>query len=116
MKYVMLIAGDEDVWANRSPEESAALYERIGQWWGEESAAGRIVGGHELQPSPTATTVRIGTDGSTSVTDGPFIEGKELIGGFGILDVADLDEALKVAASWPVPGDVLEVRPIVVRD
>ena len=116
MKYVMLIAGNEDTWDARSPEENAALYERIGAWWGTESATGRIVDGHELQPSPTATTVRIGTDGSTTVTDGPFIEGKELLGGFGILDVADLDEALKVAASWPVPGDVLEVRPIVERD
>lgn len=115
MRYMMLIAGDEDVWAGRPPAESAALYERIGRWWGEESAAGRVVGGHELQPSSTATTVRIGTDGSTTVTDGPFIEGKELVGGFGILEVADLDEALKVAASWPVPGDVLEVRPIVER-
>lgn len=115
MKYVMLIAGDEDVWAARSQEESAALYEHIGRWWGEQTAAGRIIGGHELEPSPTATTVRIALDGSTTVTDGPFIEGKELIGGFGVLDVADLDEALKVASDWPVPGDVLEVRPIVER-
>ena len=115
MKYVMLIAGNEDLWAGRSDEENAALYERIGRWWGQESAAGRIVDGHELEPSPTATTVRIALDGSTTVTDGPFIEGKELIGGFGVLDVADLDEALKVAASWPVPGDVLEIRPIVER-
>ncbi len=115
MKYMMLIAGDEDVWASRSAEESAALYERIRSWWADESASGRIVDGHELEPSPTATTVRIGMDGATTVTDGPFIEGKELVGGFGILDVRDLDEALKVAATWPVPGDVLEVRPIVER-
>jgi hypothetical protein len=115
MKYMMLIAGNEDLWAARSDAENAALYERIGRWWGEESAAGRIIDGHELEPSPTATTLRIALDGSTTVTDGPFIEGKELIGGFGILEVADLDEALKVAASWPVPGDVLEIRPIVER-
>jgi hypothetical protein len=116
MKYMMLIAGDEDAWAARSPEETTALYQRIGQWWGERSAAGVVVDGHELQPSATATTVRIAPDGSTTVTDGPFIEGKELIGGFGILEVADLDAALSVAASWPVPGDVLEIRPIVERD
>ena len=115
MKYMMLIAGDEDTWAARSREESAALYERIGRWWDEQSAAGRIVDGHELQPTPTATTVRIALDGSTTVTDGPFIEGKEALGGFGVLEVADLDEALSVAATWPVPGDVLEVRPIVER-
>jgi hypothetical protein len=115
MKYMMLIAGDEESWAARSAEENAALYERIGRWWGTESAAGRIVDGHELEPTSTATTVRIARDGSATVTDGPFIEGKEAVGGFGILDVADLDEALSVAATWPVPGDVLEVRPIVER-
>ena len=95
---------------------TAALYERIGRWWGEQSAAGIVIGGHELQPSATATTVRIAMDGSTTVTDGPFIEGKELLGGFGLLEVADLDAALAVAATWPVPGDVLEIRPIVERD
>jgi hypothetical protein len=116
MKYMMLIAGDEDAWAARPADETAALYERIGQWWGERAAAGVVVDGHELQPSATATTVRIAMDGSTSVTDGPFIEGKELLGGFGILEVTDLDAALAVAASWPVPGDVLEIRPIVERD
>jgi len=115
MKYMMLIAGNEDVWASRAPEENAALYQRIGRWWADESAAGRVIDGHELEPSPTATTVRIGPDGGTTVTDGPFIEGKELIGGYGILDVADLDAALSVAASWPVPDDVLEIRPIVER-
>ena len=116
MKYMMLIAGNEDLWASRAPEENGALYERIGRWWGEKSASGRVVGGHELEPSPTATTVRIGMDGGTTVTDGPFIEGKELVGGYAILEVADLDEALDVAGSWPVPGDVLEIRPIVERD
>ena len=116
MKYMMLIAGDEDAWAARPQEETKALYEGIGQWWGERSAAGVVVDGHELEPSSTATTVRVAMDGSTTVTDGPFIEGKELLGGFGILDVADLDQALSVAATWPVPGDVLEIRPIVQRD
>ncbi|MDQ2689608.1 MAG: YciI family protein, partial [Chloroflexota bacterium] len=75
---------------------------------------GRIVAGHELQPSSTATTVRIGPDGGATVTDGPFVEGKEVVGGFAILDVADLDEALAIASSWPVP-DTIEIRPIVER-
>jgi hypothetical protein len=116
MKYMMLIAGSEESWASRSDEENAALYERIGAWWGEQSAAGRIVEGHELEPSSTATSVRIEASGSPTITDGPFAEGKEMVGGYGILDVPDLDAALKVASEWPVPGDVLEVRPIVVRD
>lgn len=110
----MLIGGSEDGWAHMSKDEQDALYGRIGAWWGEHVAAGRIVDGHELEPASTATTVRIGRDGSTSVTDGPFIEGKEMVGGYAILDVADLDQALAVASSWPAP-DVLEVRPIVER-
>jgi hypothetical protein len=116
MKYIMLIAGSEETWSTRTDEENAALMERIGRWWGEQAAAGTIVDGHELQPSSTATTVRIGTDGGTTVTDGPFVEGKEMVGGYGILDVPDLDEALRIAATWPAVGDVLEVRPIVERD
>jgi hypothetical protein len=111
---MMLIGGSEDGWAHMSKDEQDALYGRIGAWWGEHVAAGRIVDGHELEPASTATTVRIGRDGSTSVTDGPFIEGKEMVGGYAILDVADLDQALAVASSWPAP-DVLEVRPIVER-
>lgn len=115
MKYMMLIAGSEEAWAGRSEEELHALYRRIGNWWAEQTAAGHIVEGHELQPSATATSVRIGADGGATVTDGPFLEGKEMVGGYGILDVADLDEALAVASTWPAP-DVLEIRPIVVRD
>ena len=114
MKYMMRIAGDEEYWARLSDGEREALYGRIGEWWDEQQRAGRILGGHELEPSSTATTVRIGHDGSATVTDGPFVEGKEAIGGYGILDVADLDEALGVASTWPAP-DVLEIRPIVVR-
>jgi hypothetical protein len=115
MKYMMLIAGSEEAWAGHSKEELDAIYGRIAAWWDEQSTAGRVVDGHELQPSSTATTVRIGADGSTTVTDGPYVEAKETIGGYGILDVADLDEALAVAASWPGVSDVLEIRPIVVR-
>ena len=111
MKYMMLIVGNQD-----AEETLDAGYGRILAWWNEHAAAGRIVDGHELQPSSTATTVRIGRDGSTTVTDGPFMEAKESIGGYGILDVADLDAALAVASSWPGASSTLEIRPIVVRD
>lgn len=115
MKYMMLIAGSEELWSGPDVEEREALYARIGTWWDEHAKAGRIIEGHELQPSATATTVRISPDGSTTVTDGPFIDSKEVVGGYGILDVADLDEALAVASTWPAP-DVIEVRPLVVSD
>ena len=114
MKYMMLIAGSEESWASRSHEENAALMERIGAWWGEQAAAGRIGEGYELEPSSTATTVRVDAGGNATVTDGPFVEGKEMVGGYAILEVADLDEALAVASSWP-GADTLEIRPIVQR-
>ncbi len=116
MKYMMLIVGDEADEAARPSQDLDALYGRIFAWWNEHSAAGRIVDGPELQPSATATTVRIGRDGSTAVTDGPYVDAKEALGGFAILDVADLDEALAVASSWPGASTTLEIRPIVVRD
>jgi hypothetical protein len=112
---MMLIVGDENAETEAPPPEREALYGRIFAWWNEQTEAGRIVDGHELQPSTTATTVRIGRDGSTTVTDGPYLEAKEALGGYGILDVADLDEALAVASSWPGASTTLEIRPIVVR-
>jgi hypothetical protein len=115
MKYMMLIAGSEEEAAAEDRDERAAVYERIGAWWGEQAAAGRIVEGRELQPSSTATTVRVAQDGTSSVTDGPFMEAKEMVGGYGILDVADLDEALAVASSWPGAATI-EIRPVVERD
>ena len=116
MQYLMLIGGSEDAWADRGEEETRRLMDRIGSWWREQVVAGRILEGHQLEPSSTATTVRIGQDGASTVHDGPFLEAKEAIGGYALLDVPDLDAALAVAAEWPAPGDVLEIRPIVVRD
>jgi hypothetical protein len=116
MKYMMLIAGDEERWAARGEDERRGLYERIGAWWNAEEAAGRILEGHELEPSATATTIRIDDQGRPTVTDGPFVEGKEMVGGYAILEVDDLDAALALASHWPVPGDALELRPIVQRD
>jgi hypothetical protein len=114
MKYMMLIGGEETSYVNDSEEERAAIYERLAAWWEEQEKAGRIIGGHELEPSSTATTVRIAADGKATITDGPFVEGKEMIGGYAILDVESLDEALRIASSWPSP-DTLEIRPIVQR-
>jgi hypothetical protein len=112
MKYMMLIAGSEDEEARGPAAERAAIYGRIRSWWGEHAAAGRIIEGYELQPSATATTVRVDTTGKATVTDGPFVEAKEMVGGYGILEVADLDEALAVASTWPGSA-ALEIRPIV---
>ena len=70
--------------------------------------------GYQLQPARTATTVHW-ERGKPMVTDGPFMEAKETIGGYGVLDVADLDEALAIARSFPAPSCKVEVRPVVER-
>jgi hypothetical protein len=87
------------------------MYGKIGQWWGEQVQAGHIVGGHQLQPARTATTVSR-ANGRVVVTDGPFMEAKEAIGGYGILEVPDLDAAIGIAGSWP-SGSKVEIRPVV---
>jgi hypothetical protein len=78
----------------------------------ENGAAGVIGGGEALQATTTATTIR-DVDGKDVITDGPFAETKEQLGGFYLLDAANLDEALKWAAKIPHPGSCIEVRPVV---
>ncbi len=90
-----------------------ALFEKVAQWWGQHAQAGRIVEGHQLQPGRTATTIKF-NGGKPVVTDGPFIEAKEEVGGYAIVNVPDLDSALALAKSWPIGGKV-EVRPVVER-
>ena len=115
MRYMMLIVSGEGAWDHLSEDEQRALYGRIGTWWNERAEAGEILEGHELQPAETATTVRRGPDGEVTVTDGPFVEAKETVGGYAILDVADLDAAIRLASEWPAAGS-LEIRPLVDRE
>ncbi len=113
MKYVLMFVGssdDQGAWENMSKEEREAAYEASGKWFEEHSRAGRIVGGEELQGPTSSTTVRI-KNGKAIVTDGPYIEAKEIIGGFAIVEVKDLDEALAMAKGWP--AGAVEVRPVV---
>ncbi len=111
MKYVMLIVDETGYWETLPEEKRAQAFDRIGQWWGELSQKGTIVGGHQLQPAHTATTVKV-HGGKAEVADGPL--NKEAVGGYGILDVASLDEAIAVVKTWP--GDAkLELRAVVER-
>src|SRR5438128_10733696 len=115
MKYVRLCAGtidDQERFDSMSPEERAAGMKLAEQWFEEYSRAGKIVGGEQLKGPQTATTVRF-QNGKAIVTDGPFIESKEIIGGFAIVQVKDLDEALEMAKAWRA-GPV-EVWPAVER-
>ena len=98
MKVLALIYGDESRWDSFDEKQREAVYAKY-RAFGEE-AANRIVDGAELASTRTATTVRV-RDGQTVVTDGPFAETKEALGGFYLLDCASLDEAAEVAARIP---------------
>jgi hypothetical protein len=112
MRYVMMICGPESNWEGPGAEE---LMENVGVWWEKWHAAGVIVeGGAELQPVATAKTVRRGADGKAVVTDGPYIELKDVVGGFMLLEAESIDDAIACAATWPgieAVGDQVEVRP-----
>jgi hypothetical protein len=113
MKYVLLITRGQ--WQDTAgPDEQGAIYDKIGQWWGQLASEGKMVGGHQLQPPGTATTVVI-EEGRSVLLDRPLMEAKEAIGGYGILDAADLDEAVAIARTFPVPDGKIEVRPVVER-
>jgi hypothetical protein len=112
LKYVLMFCAEGDDIGRfdaMSPEEQADQYERVGRWFAENG--GRITGGNQLAAPGLATTVRFNRDGAPLITDGPFLEGNEVIGGYAEVDVQDLDEALRMARSWPPRGTV-EVRPV----
>ena len=116
MKYMLLFAGSEeyhDTFRTMSDEKQRQAMATVENWWEEQARAGRILEGHQLQAASTATTVRI-QNGKSLVSDGPFMEAKETIGGYAIINVGGLDEAIELAKSWPAGGTV-EVRPVVDR-
>lgn len=111
MKYVLLFVDTEQFTAEleaMDPAERDRVYERVNQWFAEH--ADRIGNGGKLQPAHTATTVRL-EGGEPVVTDGPFVEGKEVVSGYLVVEVADLDEALRMVRNWP-GCPVVEIRPL----
>lgn len=115
MKYVIMFTSTPELDAAVPPERAEAVYRRVYEWFGEH---GEKISdsGAELHPVSTATTVRQ-VDGASVVADGPFSEAKEVIGGFSVLNVADLDEAIAIVKTWPMlelPGCSVEIRPMVV--
>ncbi len=114
MKYALLIYSDEATGAYErlsETEQTAVMAEYFAI-----SELPATYDGAQLQPGTSATTVRVG-DGETLTTDGPFAETKEVLGGFYLIDVGDLDAALEIAARIPAArmGGSVEVRPIVER-
>ena len=114
MKYALLIYSSEagDAFDSLPEDEQKAI---LGEYFAISELPGTY-GGDQLQPSASATTVRV-EDGRTLTTDGPFAETKEVLGGFYLFEADDLDAALEVAARIPAArmGGAVEVRPIVER-
>ena len=112
MKYLALIYADEAAWQTFSPEEQAAAYAQYGAFAEEARQAGVMVGGDELDATATATTVRVRGD-ETLVTDGPFVELKEALGGYYVLECGTIDEACTWAAKIPGASyGAVEVRQV----
>jgi hypothetical protein len=112
VKYMLMICRDEPAWEKLSGGERQKIYRDMVELSQELTARGQYLGGHPLHPSSSATSVRV-RDGKRIVTDGPFAETREQLGGYMIIDVKDLDEALAIAARVPLARtSTVEVRPV----
>jgi hypothetical protein len=110
LKYALLIYGNDTEWDNLSEDEQKGI---SGEYYAIAKVPG-ILGGEQLAPVDTATTVRV-QNGSTLTTDGPFAETKEMLGGFYLFEADDLDTAIELASRVPAArrGGAVEVRPLV---
>ena len=116
MRYMLLVYGYEDVAEEQVPPEAlAASYAAVGAYYGELAQRGLVPQVAErLQPTATATTVRV-QGGQLLVTDGPFAETKERLGGINIFECEDLDQAIEIARRFPSVAagrGSMEIRPI----
>ena len=116
MQYMLLIYDNEKMWPSMPEKERNALMGEYFAFSEETKKAGKLVAGDALQPTSTATTVRV-RDGKRLTTDGPFAETKEQLGGYYLVEAKDLDEALAIAAKIPSARfGSIEVRPVMVFD
>jgi len=112
MKYLLLMYGAERIWETMATEQIDAIYAAHRTYGAEMQNAGVIRGGAELKPTTTATTVRF-TKGRPSTMDGPFAETKEQLGGYYLIDVDNVDEAIAWAERMPGMTDgAVEIRPL----
>lgn len=115
-KYLVLIYGDEQRWDAMSPQERQQIDDGHRAFQARAGAA--VLAAGELEPTGTATSLRAGSGERRTVTDGPFLETKEALGGFYLLEAADLDEAISLAgglAEVSHDHSGVEVRPLVQR-
>ena len=107
-QYLILIYENEDAYLNPAPEVWEEAMQAHGRFAGQVGEkGGTLLGGNALQPTPTATSIR-----GDIVTDGPFAETKEALGGYYLIEARDLDQALDIAKLCPAPYGGVEVRPI----
>jgi hypothetical protein len=112
MQYLLMLYVNEDSWPKLSKAEQEQGMAAYTAYTEALTAAGVLKGANRLQPSSTATTVRA-TNGKSQVLDGPYVESKEQLGGYYLIDVPDLDAALSWAARCPAVGHgIVEVRPL----
>ncbi len=113
MKYLCLIYENEKAWESLPPAESEAIMGEYFRFTDEIRKNGKYVAGEALQPTATATTVRV-RNGKMSTTDGPFAETKEQLGGFYLIEAKDLNDAIQVASRIPSARfGSIEVRPVI---
>ena len=113
MTYMLLLFNDEKRWQNMPPDVAEREFGAYMAYSAALRESGAFVEGNPLQPTATATTVRVTGDGKTTVLDGPYAETKEQLGGYYVIDVPDLDAALAWAARCPAASHgTVEVRPV----
>jgi hypothetical protein len=113
MQYMLMCCFDEDRWTRLPEAQKGTIMREYDELIQAIEASGRLRGSVKLQPSSTSTTVR-GKNGHTVITDGPFAETKEQLGGYHLVECKDLDEALAIAARIPTlgVGGSIDVRPV----
>ena len=115
MKYLLLIYQNEKQWTAHSEAEVQKIYQEYGQLRQELMSSGNFIGGSQLHPIATASSVQV-RDGKPLITDGPFAETHEQLGGYFLVEAKNLDEALAIATRIPSAREgTVEVRPIVER-
>jgi hypothetical protein len=112
MQYLLLLYARPEDWTTRSPAEIEAVVAEHGALIGELRASGKYLNSNALELGSAATTVRV-RDGKLHLTDGPFAETREQLGGYYLVDAKDLDDALAIAARIPDAGvGCVEIRPV----
>jgi hypothetical protein len=112
VKYLLLICRDEEAWDRLGVTERQQIYQEMVTLSEELTARGQYLGGFPLHPTASATSIRV-RDGKRLVTDGPFAETREQLGGYMLIDVGDLDQAIAIAARIPLARTgAVEIRPV----